>query len=365
MKILLLGEYSNVHWTLAEGLRILGHNVTVMSNGDGWKNYHRDISVVRKNNGLLSTFLYLTRLITLLPKLKNYDIVQIINPVFFDVKAERIKPIYDYIRKHNKKVFLGAFGIDKYWVQVATDCKTFRYSDFNIGNTPRESYEKKVWIKDWIEGAKGKLNDYIANDCDGIICGLYEYYRCYCNSNFSNKITFIPFPINTSKIRPTIHKVTDKIRFFIGIQKERNAYKGTDIMLRALERISQQYGDKVEIIKAESLPYEEYKQALNNSHVLLDQLYSYTPAMNALLAMAKGIVVIGGGEEENYQILNEDKLRPIVNVLPNEDNVFEKLKNLVENSDLIEILSHQSIQYIEKYHDYKKVAQQYINLWSN
>ncbi|MEE1338450.1 MAG: glycosyltransferase family 1 protein, partial [Muribaculaceae bacterium] len=43
MKILLVGEYSNVHWTLAKGLRELGHTVTVASNGDFWKNYPRDI----------------------------------------------------------------------------------------------------------------------------------------------------------------------------------------------------------------------------------------------------------------------------------------------------------------------------------
>lgn len=48
MKILLLGEYSNVHATLAEGLRMLGHDVTVASNGDFWKNYPRDISLVRR-----------------------------------------------------------------------------------------------------------------------------------------------------------------------------------------------------------------------------------------------------------------------------------------------------------------------------
>ena len=41
MKILLLGEYSNVHNTLADGLRALGHEVTVASNGDFWKNYPR------------------------------------------------------------------------------------------------------------------------------------------------------------------------------------------------------------------------------------------------------------------------------------------------------------------------------------
>ena len=39
MKILLLGEYSNVHNTLAKGLRELGHKVTVASDGDGWKDY--------------------------------------------------------------------------------------------------------------------------------------------------------------------------------------------------------------------------------------------------------------------------------------------------------------------------------------
>ena len=48
MKILLIGEYSNVHNTLAEGLRMLGHKVVVASNGDFWKNYPRDISRLRK-----------------------------------------------------------------------------------------------------------------------------------------------------------------------------------------------------------------------------------------------------------------------------------------------------------------------------
>ncbi len=45
MRILLLGDYSNVHWTLAEGLRALGHEVCVVSDGDGWKNYRRDVDL--------------------------------------------------------------------------------------------------------------------------------------------------------------------------------------------------------------------------------------------------------------------------------------------------------------------------------
>lgn len=92
MKILLLGEYSNVHWTLAEGLRALGQDVTVASNGDFWKNYRRDISLVRHSTGPLGTARYLIDLTLHLKDLKGYDVVQLINPVFLDLKAEHIYP---------------------------------------------------------------------------------------------------------------------------------------------------------------------------------------------------------------------------------------------------------------------------------
>ena len=85
--------------------------------------------------------------------------------------------------------------------------------------------------------------------------------------------------------------------------------------------------------------------------------------MNALVAMAKGLVVVGGGEEENYEILGEKELRPIINVLPNEESVYNELKNLVIHSERIPELSRQSVEYIHKYHDADKVAQQYVNFW--
>ena len=49
MKILLIGEYSRAHLTLAEGLRSLGHEVLTASDGDGFKNYPRDIDLSRKS----------------------------------------------------------------------------------------------------------------------------------------------------------------------------------------------------------------------------------------------------------------------------------------------------------------------------
>lgn len=376
MNILLIGEYSNVHWTLAEGLRALGHQVTVVSDGDRWKNYPRDIdlrrryvdddSTLRRRVGSLR---YLFDLSRIWPTLKGYDIVQLINPVFIDLKAERLWPFYQFLRRHNKRVFLGAFGIDYYWVKVGMDCKTFRYSDFNFGSQLRSYPFMDTMIQDWLMGSKGILNQRIAEDCDGIITGLYEYEACY-RPFFPEKTRFIPFPIDLVSVTP-VHTLNathnSPLNFFIGIQRLRSSYKGTDIMLAALQRLQADYGsDCVEIVKAESVPFAQYQEMMNNSHVLLDQLYSYTPAMNALLAMAKGLIVVGGGEPEHYELLNEYELRPIINVQPDEQDVYNQIaQRLLSGKEDVHQLQLDSIEYIRRHHDHIKVAQAYVDFYTN
>lgn len=371
MKILLMGEYSNVHATLAEGLRKLGHHVTVLSNGDFWKNYPRDIDLVRKP-GKLGGIMYMMKLYTNVHKLRGYDIVQLINPMFLELKAERIFPIYQYLRKHNKKIILGGFGMDYYWVSVCCKDKHLRYSDFNIGNELRTNADALKERKDWLGTEKGRLNQMIAEDCDGIITGLYEYWACY-QPSFPQKTTFIPFPIKPQLITPGngnsyIHvenhqviplDIPRKVKLFIGINKSRSEYKGTDIMLKAAQAIAEKYPDKTELRIAENIPFAEYVKMMNGSDAILDQLYSYTPSMNPLEAMARGIICIGGGEPENYEIIHEDKLRPIINVLPNYESVYQELEHLVLHPELVPLLKQQSIEYISKHHDYIKVAKRY------
>lgn len=367
LKILLIGEYSNVHWTLAEGLRALGHEVTVVSDGDGWKDYRRDKDLRRRSLGLGGTIRYLCDLAHIWSSLRGYDVVQLINPVFLDLKAERIWPFYRFLRRHNGRVFLGAFGIDHYWVKVGMDCKTFRYSDFNFGSQLRDYPFMHTMIQDWLTGPKGVLNQRIAEDCDGIITGLYEYEMCY-RPYFASKSRFIPFPINLSSVTPvaTLQSPTPTtLHFFLGIQRSRSAYKGTDIMLSALQRLQNDFGtDRVAIVQAENVPFAQYQEMMNSSHVLLDQLYSYTPGMNALLAMAKGLVVVGGGEEEQYELLGEHDLRPIINVQPTEQDVYDQIANrLLSGTEDIHQLQLDSIEYIRRHHDHIRVAQQYESFY--
>ncbi|MBQ9637117.1 MAG: glycosyltransferase family 1 protein [Prevotella sp.] len=382
MKVLLIGEYSNVHWTLAEGLRALGHEVTVVSNGDFWKDYRRDIDLSREYTKL-GGVRYALRLLRLLPKFRGYDVVQLINPMFLELKAERIFPIYKYLRRHNRRVYLGAFGMDYYWVSTCVEEKPLRYSDFNLGDELRTNADALRERADWVGTAKERLNRLIAEDCDGIIAGLYEYYVCY-HPRFPQKTTFIPFPIETNEecegtsvecevgsVECDVESVECEgrneenvasgraVRIFIGINRTRSEYKGTDIMLKAAQAIKAKYPERIELRVAESVPFVEYVRLMAGSDAILDQLYSYTPSMNPLEAMKHGIICIGGGEPENYEILGEEELRPIINVQPNYDSVYHELEQLVLHPERVPALKEQSRLYVKRHHDSLKVARQY------
>ena len=96
MKILLIGEFSRLHNSLKEGLMALGHEVILVNNGDGFKNFPADISIranfFKSKLGNIPRQIW-TRIfkydLALLEhgirfwwiskKLKNFDVVQLIN----------------------------------------------------------------------------------------------------------------------------------------------------------------------------------------------------------------------------------------------------------------------------------------------
>ena len=79
---------------------------------------------------------YMADIIRHLPQMRGYDVVQVTNPVFFDLRPEKNWAIFKYLKKHNKKIFLDALAIDHYYVKACLDGKTFRYSDFFFGDRP-------------------------------------------------------------------------------------------------------------------------------------------------------------------------------------------------------------------------------------
>lgn len=361
MRILLLGDYSGLHLTLSEGLRILGHDVTVASDGDGFKNYRRDIDLKRNSSNLKDTLSNLFTIYSNLKNFKDYDIVQITNPCFTTQNIRVNIELYRYLRRHNKKIFLGAFGDDYFWIKACLD-QRYKYSEFYIGDE-KNLRTKSGYLEDnWLGTKRQDVNIEMAESCNGIIACLYEYYEAYKES-YSEKLVYIPLPVNMGEVKLKELPSLDKINFFIGINKARNEFKGTDILYEVVQQLALSYPDDAMVTKVESVMYSEYLSRIQDAHVVLDQLYSYSPAMNGLLTMALGKVLVGGGEAEMYNLLQETELRPIVNVYPEKHDIYGKLENLVLHKNTIKERAKDGRTFIEKHHDYMKVAQQYLDFW--
>lgn len=368
MKILLVGEYSGVHYMLAEGLRKLGHEVTVASNGDFWKDYPRDIDLSRKE-GTTGKLAFLCRIFRVLPRMRGYDIVQLINPMFLELKAERLFGIYDYLRKHNKRIVLAVVGDDYYYPYINKTLMPMRYSDYNIGNESRCTEFAKATYEVWVGTEKERLNKYIAKDCDAIIAGAYEYWLPYHITEdkdrngvpLREKLFAIPFPFKPAdKVTPP---ESERLRVFIGISKQRSEFKGTDIMLRAAQDLQEKYPERMELKVASGVPFAEYQHMMDNSDVMMDQLYAHGPGMNGLLALSKGLITFTGGEPEHYDLMGEKECRPIINVQPSYESVYNELEQLLLHPESIAERKQQSREYVLRNYDYIKVAKQYEEIY--
>lgn len=365
MKILFLGDASNFHNTLSDALTCMGHQSIVVSNGSEYMNTPRNIDILRKP-GKRGSVKYLLKIISLLPKFKGFDIVQINNPIFFELRPDKIKYIFDYLKRNNRKICLSALGTDHFYVKHCLDGKTFRYSDFMTGDYPSPYALSQPDVRDrWITDQMRRHNEYIIYNIDGVIACLYEYYKTYENI-IPHKLAYGGIPINTDIVFPHyIDTPPAKVRFFIGIQKKRSILKGTDIMLDALQKIHNKYPDKSEICIVENVPYKEYLKQMSEYHVILDQLYSYTPSTNALLAMAQGLIAISGAEPEYYNFINETDNRPIINVSPLvKEDIETKLEWIINNKHLLPELSRKSREFVIKHNNYKIVAQRHLDFWN-
>ena len=124
------------------------------------------------------------------------------------------------------------------------------------------------------------------------------------------------------------------------------------------------YPTLCELTVVENVPYGEYIQQLSNSHVLLDQLYSYTPATNALLAMARGLVAVSGAEPEYYNLIGERDNHPIINVSPLvKGDIDAKLEWIVQNKHMLPELSRHSREFVEKHNDAHVVAHRHVDFY--
>ena len=394
MKILLIGEASFLHNTLKKGLLERGHRVTTMSDGNGWHDAPRDIDLRRDGRwGKLGGLWVVWQLLRHLPQLCGNDVVQIHNYQFVPLMYRWNTLLLRFLKLTNRCVVKGCFGDDpQIFRRQAQGVPA--YSDTYWNGQLQNADQHRDRIAEVIEhGAEASWRK-TTHMADALVACLYEYWLDYNEPPYAEKLHYIPLPIeceemvrwcdgemvkcvgndppspshpNDSQLSTLNSQLTPShpLTILIGLQPKRDFMKGAMKIATFVEEVARRHPGKMQIKYVEGVPYDEYMHLLAEADVLVDQLYSYTPSMNSLAAMARGTVVIGGGEEEYYEFIGEDTLRPIINVrpdVPDEENITA-IERALFTDGMLERMAQESIQFVHKYHDYRLVAKQYEQLY--
>lgn len=378
MNILLVGEYSRLHNSLKEGLIQLGHNVLLIGNGDGFKSYPVDIKLDHSfHHPLLKkikvAFYKITTidlgaieiyLRTLLhkKKLKNFDVVQLINEYSIKSSPQLEIKFLRRILKHNDKLFLLSSGVDSYCMKYMIDDKP-KYSLMSAYLKDSSLYKTYMFQLQYLLKKHMPLKEFIYNNCKGIIASDIDYHLPLLGN--PKYLGLIPNPINTDKIEYIPITLKEKIKIFHGINTASIHKKGNNYFNDAIKIIQEKYSDRIEIKTTHDIPYNQYIKLYDECHILLDQVYGYDQGYNALEAMAKGKVVFTGAEQEwlDYYNLKPDTV--VINALPDTNAIVEKLEWLILNPKKIIEISKNARNFIEKEHNYKLIAQKYLNLYQS
>lgn len=375
MKILLIGEASFLHNTLKKGLVERGHRVTTMSDGNGWHDAPRDIDLRRDGRwGKLGGLRVVWQLLRHLPQLCGNDVVQIHNYQFVPLMYRWNTLLLRFLKLTNRRVVKGCFGDDpQIFRRQAQGVPA--YSDTYWSGQLQNAELHRDRIAEVVEhGAEASWRK-TTHMADALVACLYEYWLDYNEPPYAAKLHYIPLPIKCEEMVRWCDGEMVKcvgndapshpLTILIGLQPKRDFMKGAMKIAAFVEEVARRHPGKVQIKYVEGVPYDEYMHLLAKADVLVDQLYSYTPSMNSLAAMARGTVVIGGGEEEYYEFIGEKTLRPIINVrpdVPDEENIAA-IERALFTDGMLERMAQESIQFVHKYHDYRLVAKQYEQLY--
>ncbi len=377
MRILLVGEFSRLHNSLKEGLVALGHEVLIVGNGDGFKNYPVDFSTKAKwSESKLGSFFrkvvfkltaidvakieFGIRFYKYLPQFKNFDVVQLINEAPIQTLPWMERFLLRRIFQNNKQVFLLVCGVD-YTIARYMIEKKVRYTIMEPYFENAKLVNEYRYIFEFLTENHKKTHELVYQNIQGVIASDIDYLLPM--QNHPKFLGLIPNPINTAAIAYHPLSTDGTLAIFLGINRSTYHSKGISFFEKALKIVKEKYGNQVNIVTAENLPYKEYIEKFNTAHIVLDQVYSLDQGYNALEAMAKGKVVFTGAETEfteHYQLTE----KVAVNALPDVNELVDELSYLIEHPNEIAAIGKRARAFIEREHEGLKVAEKYLRVWN-
>ena len=221
-----------------------------------------------------------------------------------------------------------------------------------------------MW-RQWHEPEIADYQRYVYDHLDGAVSALYEYHCSLERVLPPEKIAYGGIPVDTRELQPVGLQVDGPVRLFLGRDRTRMLMKGSDLLEDAARIALARHPGRAELTLVENRPYAEFIQLLKGAHVVLDQIYSYTPATTALMAMAYGLNTVSGGEPDFYRFIGETDNQPIINAPTELEPLGGVLSDVVAHPEEIAERGRRSRQFVEKHNACEVVARRFLDFWTS
>jgi hypothetical protein len=289
-------------------------------------------------------------------KLQNYDVASYVHRISFVDKPHFLRykdlPI---VREKVRVMSYTGLGCDE--ISYVADNEKLPYrpcATCQQFDDPTHRCEKIV--RPLKTKAVENLNKYF--DC--VFSAMAEYD--HIKNAYVGTVERMPLPLDVSEI-PWIPSGQNKLQKIKIIHTpSRQGFKGTAVVLAAIDNLSEIRSD-FEFKILTGLPFGEYIQAVGEADIVIDQVWSQSPGMNALWLLGMGKIVFSGNTNlaKSYFPFAVDS--PIINADPNPQSLAHDLSRAISSRGGFSRLSEMGREYVRSNHDHLKIAEQYLSYW--
>jgi glycosyltransferase involved in cell wall biosynthesis len=364
-KILLLGEFSNLHNMLSKSLREYGIDSFVVGSPNGFRGLSADMSLSSPLPGLLGRVHTAVKPIVNINKLLSYDVVQAIT-------YEQFHPLINdamlnIISNQSVKFCSLSTGCDSYlnsyltsehpYKSICIDCLKFDQKRTRCITNELKSVKSQELLYDL---------------SSTIIPMQLEYRESLLRTRFSAKVSHIhrlpfhiPEEIASTSSRPVKLRSVDRsspIRIAHGLN--RYGFKGTKVVDDAIKIIDSKGIAGIELIILPRMSLDKYLSVISEFDVVIDQLYVESYGYNALYCMSMGVPVISSTTDRALSEIGVLS-NPFIFSPPDASKLVELLLKLKSNKGILDLHSQMGSEFVRTFHSPDKTVPQFLSTWSN
>lgn len=356
MKILLVNEASGLSRNLKSGFIRLGHEVTTaIAGGATHQGRETDYYFGTDGNGPASKVMRNIAPLWKIRGFKDFDVVNyILGITAFSGRLIRHRDV-QYFKRHGVRLSYYGLGCDEIsLLRVRPDAAELACA---------ECMQKDILGQQCADG--------ILSLRDGT--SKYAPFFDYCTTTiweYSHAHDFFP-NAKHARIAPPLDAsqfeflpATPKAKPLIVHAPTRRGFKGTEFILRAIERLGG-LTDRFEFRLIEGVSFAECTSIMKQADVIIDQALMKTAGYVGLEAMAMGKIVVAGNDPEARAYYEFGDELPVIPVSRDPERLATTLLDVLENQDRFPDLAARGRAYVENHHDPVKIAGQFIDLWQS